>query len=149
MIQQDKDLLLYDLSARLRYRVIVDYAYNAFDVHKGNYVKHRSKCILNCYLLDVFMSPRQNEEGEYIKPYLRPMSSMTKEERYELQEIIGEDVEILDDFIQIVDSSRKRFSFLELQAVFDWLNAHYFDYHGLIEKGLAIEVTKENNPYAN
>jgi hypothetical protein len=31
--------------------------------------------------------------------------------------------------------------------VFDWLNKHHFDYRGLIEKGLAIEVTEENNPY--
>lgn len=29
----------------------------------------------------------------------------------------------------------------------DWLNAHHFDYRGLIEKDLAIEVTEENNPY--
>ena len=29
----------------------------------------------------------------------------------------------------------------------DWLNAHYFDYRSLIPKGLAIEVTKENNQY--
>lgn len=29
----------------------------------------------------------------------------------------------------------------------DWLNAHHFDYRELIEKGLAISVTKENNPY--
>lgn len=29
----------------------------------------------------------------------------------------------------------------------DWLNAHHFDYRGLIEKGLAIEVTEKNNPY--
>jgi hypothetical protein len=29
----------------------------------------------------------------------------------------------------------------------DWLNAHHFDYRGLIPKSLAIEVTKENNPY--
>jgi len=28
-----------------------------------------------------------------------------------------------------------------------FLNAHYFDYRGLIEKGLAIAVTEENNPY--
>ena len=34
-------------------------------------------------------------------------------------------------------------------AEIDWLNAHHFDYRGLIEKGLAIEVTKENNPYGN
>ena len=31
--------------------------------------------------------------------------------------------------------------------LFDWLNEHRFDYRGLIEKGLAIEVTEENNPY--
>ena len=29
----------------------------------------------------------------------------------------------------------------------DWLNKKMFDYRGLIPKGLAIEVTKENNPY--
>ena len=29
----------------------------------------------------------------------------------------------------------------------DWLNTHHFDYRGLIEKGLAIKVTEENNPY--
>ena len=29
----------------------------------------------------------------------------------------------------------------------DWLNAHHFDYRGLIKKGLAIAVTEENNPY--
>jgi hypothetical protein len=32
---------------------------------------------------------------------------------------------------------------------YDWLNAHHFDYRGLIEKGLAIEVTEENNPYVH
>lgn len=29
----------------------------------------------------------------------------------------------------------------------DQLNAHHFDYRGLIEKGLAIAITEENNPY--
>lgn len=28
--------------------------------------------------------------------------------------------------------------------VIDWLNAHHFDYRGLIEKGLAIDCTKLN-----
>lgn len=32
-------------------------------------------------------------------------------------------------------------------GLIDWLNTHHFDYRGLIEKGLAIEVTEENNPY--
>ena len=26
------------------------------------------------------------------------------------------------------------------EKTFDWLNAHHFDYRGLIEKGLAIEA---------
>ena len=149
MTQEDKKLLLQDLCARLPHKVVVDYGYNAFDVRNGNYVKHGSKCILKCYLLDVFMSPRQNEKGEYIKPYLRPMSSMTEEELYEIQEILGKGVEIRNVFISIIDSSINSFSYLELQAVFDWLNAHHFDYRGLIERELAIVVTKENNPYEN
>ena len=33
------------------------------------------------------------------------------------------------------------------KEVIDWLNSHHFDYRGLIERGLAIEVTEENNPY--
>ena len=93
-------------------------------MHNGNYVKHGSKCILRCYLLDVFMSPRQNEKGEYIKPYLRPMSSMTKEELKEFQKL--RDIIPLD----------------WLPFAHDWLLAHHFDYRGLIEKGLALEAPK-------
>jgi hypothetical protein len=31
----------------------------------------------------------------------------------------------------------------------DYLHTIYVDYRGLIEKGLAIAVTEENNPYKN
>jgi hypothetical protein len=31
--------------------------------------------------------------------------------------------------------------------VFNWLNAHHFDFRNLIGHELAIEVTEENNPY--
>jgi len=133
MTQEDKELLLKDLCSRLPYKVIVDYGYNAFDVHNGNYVKHGSKSILNCYLLDVFMSPRQNEKGEYIKPYLRPMSSMAEEEKVQLSQYacIGEDLN--GEFIDEVQ--RK-----DCAAYIDWLNKNHFDYRGLIEKGLALEA---------
>jgi hypothetical protein len=138
MTQEDNELLLIDLCGRLLYGVIVDYSHNAFDVRKGNYVKHGSKCILNCYLLDAFMSPRQNEKGEYIKPYLRPMSSMTKVEMLEY-------ISLKEDIIACDDIT---YSFETYESI-DWLNKKMFDYRGLIPKGLAIEVTKENNPYAN
>ena len=65
-----------------------------------------------------------------IKPYLRPMTSMTKEEEEEWLKCEDEET--------IVS---------EHSASIDWLNSHHFDYRGLIEKGLAIKVTEENNPY--
>ena len=127
MTQENKELLLKDLCAKLPYDVMVDYGYNAFDVRNGNYVKHGSKRILDCDLLDVFISPRQNEKGEYIKPYLRPMSSMTEEEKLMYEGLmIG-----TDNIPYMLD-------------VIDWLNSHHFDYRGLIEKGLAIDVTGLN-----
>ena len=76
----------------------------------------------------------------YIKPYLRSMSSMTESERLEVEQIIGYDVEIRDDFLSLFSPSIKRVSYLELLAVFNWLNSRHFDYCGLIEKGLALEA---------
>ena len=141
MTQEDKELLLKDLCARLTYEVIVDYSYNAYDLHKGNYVKHAkhgTKCILSCSLLDVFISPRQDEAGEYIKPYLFPLSSMTEEQKKEYN--------ILCDFVptyhheigDIVEDAYDNWRSI------DYLNAHHFDYRGLIEKGLAIDATNLN-----
>ena len=109
MKQEDKELLLKDLSARLPYGVIVQYkGYNTIIKNK----------VLTGSDLDCNM--------EYYKPYLRPMSNMTEEESEEFanMEIVG-------------------------YNNYDWLNAHHFDYRGLIEKGLAIEATKDNNPYEN
>ena len=149
MNKEDKELLLPDLCARLHYKVVVDYAYNAFDVHNGNYVKHGSKCILNCYLLDVFISPRQNEKGEYIKPYLRPLSSMTEEEFESLKEYSGLKYNQLD-LASYQNGTYKCLDFYLSEVpsyvvilVFDWLNAHHFDYRGLIERGLALEAPEE------
>lgn len=64
---------------------------------------------------------KEYEDGDIlVKPYLRPMSSMTEEEWKEYNQVIG-----------------KSFSFTD---EVDWLNAHHFDYRGLIDKGLALEA---------
>lgn len=133
MTQEDKELLLKDLCSRLPYKVIVDYSYNAHDLRKGNYVKnvkHGSKCILTCDLLDVFMSPRQNEKGEYIKPYLFPMSSMTEEQSKVYHELIN----------GMFGTS----ALINFEVLTDFFNANHFDYRGLIRKGLAIDATNLN-----
>ncbi len=120
MTQEDKQLLLEDLCARLPYGVKIIYA-----GHSGY--------TLNCQHLN------STYAIEYLglKPYLRPLSSMTGEEIKELGEV----------------TLKGKFQggilgmLCPTYAPFDWLNSHHFDYRGLIEKGLAIEVTEDNNPY--
>ena len=65
---------------------------------------------------------------ESIKPYLRSMSSMTEEEVNEYNELCGCNA----PYPGIVEN--------EVAKFMDWLNAHHFDYRGLIEKGLALEA---------
>ena len=125
MTQEQKDLLLQDLCARLPYGVRLD-----------NGLKLRSIDVLT----QIVSCSGSDRKIDYVKPYLRPMSSMTEEELHEVQEILGKGVEIHDVFISIVDSSINTFSYLELQAVFDWLNKKMFDYRGLISMGLALEA---------
>ncbi len=69
---------------------------------------------------------RPFEVGQY-KPYLRPMSSMTEDEKIEW------DAEYA--------YNSKSYEYEEyLSKMIDWLNAHHLDYRGLIEKGLALEA---------
>ena len=146
MTRENKKLLLQYLSAALFYKVVVDYAHNAFDVHNGNYIKYGSKCILNCYLLDIFISPRQNEKGEYINPYLRPMSSMTEEERKELSKRYNWRI---NGVIQIRHHSDGYWdddtecSTEDYLWLFTWLLKNHFDFMGLIPKGLALEAPED------
>ena len=60
-------------------------------------------------------------------PYLRPMSSMTDEEYKEFKDT-WEYLKHQPDVCVLSVAS------------YDWLNAHHFDYRGLIEKGLALEA---------
>lgn len=127
--QEDKELLLKDLSSRLPYSTLC-YCKWAKDAPNGT-----SGCVdeVSTYLLEELeIIGDLNYECQIceIKPYLRPMSSMTEEEWKEYRDIICCLVENCEAWNEV-----------------DWLNKHHFDYRGLIEKGLAIEVTEENNPY--
>lgn len=124
MKKQDKELLLKDISARLPYKVKVNYADRIYDVFgcSGN----------NLIIVLPFLSNLEAHPIEACKPYLRPMSSMTKEESDRACKI-GQTKE----FTRIANwaywtSINEEF--------FDWLNAHHFDYRSLIKKGLALEV---------
>ena len=129
----DKNLLLEDLCARLPYGVKCQIDYdNEEDTDLGieRYCDDRivSVCIeteeIGLYEASEYFYPDE------IKPYLRPMSSMTEEE-------INEFILISDTMLWLGD--RRTTCILSLEQM-DWLNAHHFDYRGLIEKGLALEA---------
>ena len=120
MTQEDKELLIKDLSGRLPYHPIVSVGINY------NSGLQWSDDRLTIWLL----SQIEEEDGwEYIKLYLRPMSSMTEEEKYQYEKTQWE--------YQADYCAPEYFDGLES---YDWLNAHHFDYRGLIEKDLALEA---------
>lgn len=132
----DKILLLKDLCPRLPYGIKCD--------HFG-----KIKTVLGVFndIIQVGYDINDYEDTciEDIKPYLRPMSSMTEEELkiyhslcYEVKKEIFECGEWIDEvcYYDTVES-------------IDYLNSIHVDYRFLIEKDLAIAVTEKNNPYKN
>ena len=155
MTKEDKELSFKDLCARLPYDVKVCYENNTYYLNE-----------INPACKEIMISVLIQDENrqwcaesvliENIKPYLRPMSSMTEEELYELKTLcsiyIPTDSPTIgfEDYGIIVFThhlTNNTYSFKLNIDIIDWLNSRHFDYRGLIERGLAIEVTKENNPY--
>lgn len=135
MEQINKELLIKDLSARLLYKIKASF----YDVEKECEIWDEIKDISS----DGYVCIGQyGLPIESIKPYLRPLSDMTKEELFEVQEILGKnEVKIDDGFLRIVDSGRNSFTYLEISALLDWFYKNYFDINDLIPKGLAIKAS--------
>lgn len=135
MTQEDKELLLKDICARLSYKMFVKTAKGVGYVYAINTSQLIELSVANDseYWSEVF-------NIDEIKLYLRPMSSMTEEERKELVHLVvyveGPSVikQIKDGGLDIMEG---KYQFHSLQ-VLDWLNARHFDYRGLLEKGLAL-----------
>lgn len=135
MTQENKDLLLKDLCARLPYKPIVQIdgcgIWNLRGIDHDDSAELRDRVIVwhgeNC--------PSSKNSFPIIncKPYLFPLSSMTEEEK-----VIYEDL-----CYSVIQSLAKNMQ-SELNKLINWLNAHHFDYRGLIEKGLAIDATGLN-----
>lgn len=127
MTQEQKELLLKDLCARLPHSVKceIDDIDEPLELEsikfKGDYF--------------IFGNGVYERSITEIKPYLRPMSSMTEEERGEFRKVGG----VMSYSPQHDTWAISAFS----PEAYDWLNKNKFDYRGLIEKGLALEAPED------
>ena len=126
MKQEDKKLLLKDLSARLPYKVKVC-------------LYGKETCILmGIDGYEVYLDVDSDSfRIESIKPYLRPMSSMTEKEKLELYSHYCKEIA---DNLNTPNLTWEIRCCVSDSFGTDWLNAHHFDYRGLIPKGLALEA---------
>lgn len=137
MTQKNKELLTKDICARLPYDVKVLYDNKVYNIDyvSGTYEEIRLDDIYTNYTLNISV----------VKPYLFPLSSMTSEQLFEVQEMLDKnEIEIEDGFLRILDSDRNTISYLEILALLEWFYKNHFDINGLIEKGLAIDATGLN-----
>lgn len=150
MTQEDKELLLKDLSARLPYKPKA-----LVNGHLATILGIDENVVIVCidgndYKDETVVS--MDDNGDCVKLYLRPMSSMTEEEKKEYERLFDnihwvksglENIGILSiDFMECYDNDggiKNIYNVIPIKVI-DWLNAHHFDYRGLIEKGLAIKA---------
>ncbi len=133
MTQEEKQLLLKDLCARLPYGVKAEVPnhinpleiFGIEKLHKGTWAWRKGTCLVS-FWNDV-------RAIENIKPYLRPMSSMTEEEKKEHNFYCGYkpyDENIGESYLTEYD----------MPDYIDFLYEHHLDFRGLIPKGLALEA---------
>ena len=128
MTQEEKQLLLKDLCARLPYGVIVELS-DKFKFNKGNRVLVKE-------LLDLYCI-------EELKPYLRPMSSMTEEEKRDILQLLNIHGDIDNEGNLLLGVECNIITLKVCKKYLGELNKRMFDVCHMIEKGLALEAPKD------
>ena len=136
MTQEDKNLLLEDLCARLPYGVTCHTPKGDGHLCSINQTIFGTEYGVNINPIKRdYFKDRETEE-QIVKPYLCPMSSMTEEEKYTYRHMLGATINSEGESIMFVYIE-------DFPVVIDWLLVHHFDFRGLIEKGLALEAPAE------
>ena len=129
MTQEDKELLLKDLCARLPYKpsILID----GCGIWYLRGVDHNDSAELRDRVIVWHGKSCPSSKNSFpiidCKPYLFPLSSMTNEQKSQYNFYLTRIVFAYDASLLI-----------------DWLNKNHFDYRGLIKKGLAIDATGLN-----
>lgn len=137
MTQNDKDLkelLLKDLCARLPYGVKLQLYNGELD-----------NDVLNSIDAEEYIIVNGKDDIENIKPYFFPLSSMSREQKEELENLgwYFDNFEI-HNVSECLGTYREYVAHSDCFALIDWLNKNHFDYRNLINKNLAIDCTNLN-----
>jgi len=130
MKTEEKQLLLKDLCARLPYHPKINICNDSWEGCQigefDNELWYHHIEAFNCDRIE-------------IKPYLRPMSSMTEEEKK-----VFDDFCVVDEFAWNgnTEVGYKNQATIMSDGI-DWLLSHHFDFRGLIPMGLALEAPKD------
>ena len=125
MTQENEDLLLKDLCARLPYGVICKDDYAKIEGKLSQIGINYDMCLLS--------DDYGKTEWAYIpncKPYLFPLSSMTEEQSKIYHELV----------CGMFGTS----ALINFEVLTDFFNENHLDYRGLIPMGLAIDATGLN-----
>ena len=147
MTQEQKDLLLKDLCARLPYNVKIKIK-TYEDIDEIDSIG--TLCQLNKQYFWI-LEDEYERCIEYNKPYLFPLSSMTDEQFAELKAFAdltyeGNTLELVEwnDNYKTLEFWLEEIPSYCVIKVFDWLNKNHFDYRGLIDEGLVDDATGLN-----
>lgn len=145
MTQEEKQVLIKDLCARQPYGVIVNFTLGDISFNERVSSVFVDECSVQVCVKQGFLKCPLDGDSEIklsqVKPYLRPMSSMTEEEEEEYDEMFSNARRIHCNCVYY-DTVQED----DIPDFIDWLNEHYFDYRKtpdgktLIESGLALEA---------
>lgn len=125
MTQEEKELALRDLCARLPYGINCEYQGKVHGIVGFNHGK--------VTIYEHFQSEPKFPFVEEVKLYLFPMSNMTEEQKFEFHSL------------QVENSKNGNYSTInECSIIIDWCHKNHFDYRGLIPMGLAKDATGLN-----
>lgn len=132
MTREDKNLLLKDLCARLPYKVCAQ-----IPDEYGGYTSAIESIDIDGFVKDF---EGTQIEIEYIKPYLFPLSSISKEQQDELDSLgIGYGEYAFHD-----DIYGRGIGVDEAYKFYEWCYKNHIDFLGLIDMGIAIDATGKN-----
>lgn len=139
MEKEDRNIFIRDLCCRIPYGVLVKYKPMSFIKGKDSEWVDIPLCSVDVVQNTFSVGDRFSETidarlfnrfgNPFIKPYLRPLSSMTEEEKREFQKV----------YIESIDIDNVSSSCL----CADWFYRKHFDVRGFIEKGWALKATIE------